>query len=235
MTRVLLIRSLEDALPLVQTLKEKGIESAVHPLYEPRFHPLPSLENPQAFIITSKNAVRAIEGDSSLKSIPLYVVGDQTAEFAKSKGFKTIYSASGTSEELLPLILENTHRDRGILWHLSGEIIKKDISAYLQAHGFSAKRQVVYEIESPQILPDGLYFELQEKNISHVLFFSPHTTVIFATLLKKSGLENITAYLNALCLSADIAREAQKLAWTNIWISPQPTTESLIGYFHEKK
>lgn len=235
MRRVLIIRSLEDALPLAQTLEEEGIATCVHPLYEPQFYPPIDLENPQALIITSKNALRAIDSIESLKTVPLYVVGDQTARFARDQGYKVIHNASGTSEELLQLILKKASPDQGILWHLSGKVMKGDLVGSLCAHEFEARRQVVYEMCSPQTLPEALYSALSEKKISHILFFSPHTTKIFVSLIKKCGLEDKMHSIEALCLSKDVEDEVQGTRWKKIWVSPQPTQKSLTGYFHEEK
>jgi uroporphyrinogen-III synthase len=234
MPRVLLIRPLEDALPLAKVLESKGVEPLLYPLFEPRFFPLPPLKTPQAFIITSKNALRAIEGYEELKKIPLYVVGDQTAGLAQAKGFSKVLSASGTSQELTELILDHAHRDKGILWHLTGEVMKGNIVSTLRTNGFKAERHIVYYIQTAENLPEPLLIDLQKENISHVMFFSPRTTTIFINLILKNVLEKKASQMIALCLSHDVAEEVGCLKWKKIWISSQPATENMIGYFDEE-
>ncbi len=87
MLRILLIRPLEDALPIAGILASKGVESLLYPLFRAHFLPIPPLKTPQALIITSKNALRAAAAYDMLKKIPLYVVGDQTARLAQVQGF----------------------------------------------------------------------------------------------------------------------------------------------------
>lgn len=234
MRHVLLIRPLIDALPVAQSLKAKGIVSHLYPLFKPCALSFPPLETPQALIITSKNALRAIEGYEDLKKFPLYVVGDQTAQLAQALGFSTVISASGTSQDLTQLILRQAHPKSGILWHLSGEMIKEDIVQKLQAAGLRAKRQIVYRIEGVEDLPPALLSDLQTQKISHVLFFSSQTTFFFVNLLKTHQLEKAACHLTALCLSQDVAEKARPLKWKKIWISPRPTLQSMIGYFDEK-
>ena len=67
------------------------------------------------------------------------------------------------------------------------------------------------------------------------MFFSPRTTSIFVNLINKNALEKVTCWITALCLSQDVAEEARLLKWKKIWISPQPTTQNLTGYFDEEK
>lgn len=235
MSRVLLIRSLIDALPLAKILSSKNVPSVLYPLFEPLFLPSVPLKALQAIIITSKNALRAIEKDENLKEIPLYVVGDQTANLARHKGFLKVWSASGTSTELIKLILRNAKRENGILYHLSGEIVKGNIVDELRAKGFQAERHIVYCIQKIKNLPETLFFELKNKKISHVMFFSPHTTTIFVNLINKNALEKVTCQMTALCLSQDVAEEAGFLEWKKIWVSPQPTLQNMTGYFDAEK
>lgn len=235
MRHVLLIRPLEDAFPLAKVIESKGAVPHLYPLFKPRFFPFAPLRHVQALLITSKNAIRAIKDDETLKKITLYVVGDQTANFAKDMGFLNVLNASGTSQELEQLILQNATRKGGILWHLSGKRVKHNIVASLKAAGFEANRRIVYDIEEVEDLPPSLIEELETQKLSHILFFSPHTTTIFVNLLKKKGLEKTTCLITALCLSHDISKKLVNLQWKETWISPKPTIEDLVGYFDEER
>lgn len=235
MPHVLLIRPLEDVTLMAEILKSKGIETSHYPLFKPHFLPLPPLKKPQALIITSKNAIRALQAYKYLKEIPLYVVGDKTAELAKQAGFLNVSSASGTSQELVKLIIKTAQRDKGILWHLSGEKVKGNMIESLKIAGFEAKRKIVYSIEDATDLPASLCMQLQNQIISHVIFCSPRTTTVFINLLKKKKIEKSTCQMISLCLSQDIGENALGLKWKKLWISPKPTIKDLMGYFDEEK
>lgn len=232
--RALVIRQREEALSLAQALKEKGVEPYLCPLFKPHFFSLPYIENPQGLIITSKNALRALEDQEDLKHLPLYVVGDETAKFAKNLGFETVLSASGTSKELLSLVLQKSSPNKGYLWHLSGDVIREDIVAVLQAEGLPAKRHVVYHLQEVDALPLSLINDLQQQKISHALFFSPRTTNVFISLLEKCGLETTSSFMTSLCLSQNVVKKALRLDWKKIWVSPKPTLQAMIGYFNER-
>ena len=235
MYHVLIMRPLEDALPMATILESKGIKFSHYPLFTPHFLPLSPLKNPQALIITSKNAIRALEGYEDLKKMPLYAVGDKTAELAKQKGFLNVSSASGTSQELIKLMIKTGQPDKGIFWHLSGQKVKGNIVESLKIAGFEAKRQIVYSLEDITDLPSSLYNELKNKMISHVIFCSSRTTTVFMSLLKKNKLEKKACQMISLCLSQDIGEKALGLTWKKLWISPKPTMNDLMGYFNEKK
>lgn len=235
MNHVLLIRPQEDALPIALALKAKGIESSHYPLFTPRFLPIPPLEKIQAFIVTSKNGVRALKGQENLKKIPLYTVGDKTAELALQLGFFNVISASGTVKELVELIKKTADPHQGILWHLSGRAIKGNIVESLKIAGFEAERQVIYEIEDATELPSSLCTYLTHQKYSHIIFLSPRTTHVFLTLLKKHRLEMASCQMHALCLSQEIGEKASGLEWKTLWISPRPTLNDIMGYFDERK
>lgn len=234
MQRVLIIRQEEEAIPLTNILRENGVLSYVSPLFTPRFFPLPPLGNAQGLIITSKNALRAIKDQEALKNLPLYAVGDKTAELAAHFGFKKIFSASGDNKALCALIQQKAFRSKEILWYLSGKIIKGDSIGQLTQKGFAVRRQVVYDLQAERSLPPSLEHTLTQREISHILFFSPHTTEIFLTLLTEARLEAIACEMTALCISPDVVKKAVRLPWKKVWVSPKPTTEAMIGYFRAK-
>ncbi len=235
MTRVLLIRPLVDALPVAKALEAKGMTPLLYPLFEPHFLPLPALKTPQALVITSKNSIRALAGREDLKFLPLYVVGEQTALLAHQKGFSNVLHVARTSQELTEILLQTAHRDKGILYHLSGEFIKGDMVGALQRKGLPAEREMVYRLEEASCFSEALLSEIKSQKISYVMFFSPRTTTIFVNLFTKHELKNTMGQATALCLSHDVAKKASRLAWNKIWISPQPTTEKIMGYFDEER
>lgn len=235
MHRALLLRQQEECFALSNLLESYGVMSFSYPLFEPCFFPISPLENPQGLLITSKNALRSIQQNEDLKAIPLYAVGDQTAQLAKSMGFTDVRSASGTAKDLISLVTQKASRKKGILWYLSGDIIKENIAEILKKKGFSSKRQIVYNIKEVETLPSVLLHDLQMKAFSHVLFFSPKTTNIFIKLLKKNRLEAVATEMTSLCLSQNVLQKAKKIHWKKVWVSPKPTVNKMIEYFNAKK
>ena len=235
MSNVLIIRPPREAQSLAILLNLKNIKSTLYPLFKPQFLHLPSLNTSQALIITSKNALYALDGHETLKDIPVFAVGEQTASVAKNMGFRTVICGTGTGQDLVLSILSNTHPERGPLIHLSGEKVTGGLVETLRENGFDAHRQIAYKIEDPSKLPDPLIKDLINKTLTHIMFFSSRTTTVFVNLIKKHNLEEITLHMTSLCLSKNVAEQAMGLPWESVWISPKPTAEAMIGHFDEKK
>lgn len=234
MSHALVIRQREEAIPLANSLREKGVVPYVFPLFNPHFLSLPPLETPQGLIITSKNALRSLRRRIDFYTLPLYTVGDKTAEFAKSLGFSNVLSAAGDSKDLCHLILQKVSPSKGFLLYPSGEITKGNITEILTEAKFEVRRHIVYTLESRKELPSSLKKALAQGKISYVLFFSPHTTTLFIHLLKKENLEAIAEKMTALCLSQDVVKKALDVAWREVWESPHPTVKAMMDYFHAK-
>ncbi len=231
MRSILIIRQKEEAEALADLLIGKGVTPYLCPLFTPHFFPPPSLTGVQGLIITSKNALRALRGRDEFLNIPLYVGGDETADFAKNMGFSTVLSASGATNELIHLIRQEVRPEGGILWYLSGEVIRGTLQETLRMAGFHVKRHIVYQIEQAKDFPTSFALDLKAHVISHVLLFSPHTTILFSRLLKERGLDQYMPQITAVCLSAEVAAAATRLAWKDVWISPHPTVQAMMAYF----
>lgn len=171
MSKVLITRSLIDALPIAEALKERGQDPLVSPLFKVIFYPLSEIESAQGLIVTSKNALRAIESYESLKTYPLFGVGDQTIELAHQLGFTKTWSAAGDGKSLLELVLKHAHPHQGPLYHISGDVIKIDFVAELRKYGFQAERRRVYSVQPFEKLPLPIAEGLEKGELSHCFFF----------------------------------------------------------------
>lgn len=162
-------------------------------------------------------------------------MGDETADFAYGKGFKKVLTASGTSQDLVQLIMKSLYPKEGVLWYLSGEKIKGNLVEDLNAAGFDIKRYIVYSIVDAVNLPLKLCDDIKKSFISHVIFSSARTTEVFINLLRQQKLEGEAARMTALCLSQRIKHVALSLKWQNVWVSLHPTIKNLMEYFNERK
>lgn len=234
MKRVLITRPLEDTQAIVETLQSKEIEVSLYPLFKVTFLPAPPIKDPQALLITSKNALRALEGKNELTKVPLLTVGDETAEYARRMGFTSVKSAGGTSKDLLSLALKTYNPTEGSLWYLSGKKIKEDIASSLNAQGVQAEHAIVYDIQDPHEIPSGLREELKADKITHILFFSPRTARVIGGFLREGSFHEALSKVSSLCLSQDVAKEISNMPWKDLWISPRPNVKNLLGYFNDQ-
>jgi uroporphyrinogen-III synthase len=117
----------------------RGIHAIVAPLFRivPRDWEMP--DGPfDALLVTSANGARALD-DRLDRSLPVYAVGEATAEAARAAGFKTVLTGPGRIEELVPIIVGDGVRS---LLHLAGE----DPTGFDPA-GLRIETRIVYAAE----------------------------------------------------------------------------------------
>ena len=152
--RVLVFRPLEDAERSAQSLRERGKDPVVAPL----FQVLPTGEKPpkgpfDALVLTSANAVPALEGlpKSWRGVLPAFCVGTRTADAAGKLGF-TAHSARGGRAELLALILEQLPKGQKLLL-VAGRDRHEDLPQQLGDAGHEVTIWTAYEAKAVDALP----------------------------------------------------------------------------------
>jgi uroporphyrinogen-III synthase len=105
--RLLVTRPEPDASRTAQTLRARGHEVLVAPLFETQVIAA-DIKGPYgAVLVTSANAARAISRHprfASVRALPAFVVGNRTAEVARDAGFTSVESADGSLAELVDLV-----------------------------------------------------------------------------------------------------------------------------------
>ena len=84
---------------------------AVHPINDA---PL-DLDAVSALVFTSQNGVAAFAALSPGRDLPVFTVGDATAEAARVQGFRSVGSAGGALADLAALLIAEAPRDGWVL------------------------------------------------------------------------------------------------------------------------
>jgi uroporphyrinogen-III synthase len=113
---------------------------------------LPPSAHVQAILATSGNAIPALP--MSHRHLPLFAVGEATAERARAAGFVHVSSADGDSRALASLVAQSCDRTAGPLLFACGRDQGQALAGDLRARGFAVVRRVVYAAASPGVLPD---------------------------------------------------------------------------------
>lgn len=228
--RVLITRPRDDAEPLAEALKRRGIESVIEPLIsiEPVDAALGSLDDVRAFLVTSANGLRALAAATDRRDIAVLAVGPATAEAAREAGFGPVEQADGDVVALASLVERRLKPGDGRLVHIAGTTVAGDLSGRLSAAGYTVERAVLYHSEAAQHLTDETISELRAGTISHVLLFSPRTARIFAELVGQAGIKASLKPVVALCLS-DAVASAADLDFAAKRIAPRPDQEALLS------
>jgi uroporphyrinogen-III synthase len=155
--RVWVTRAQPQAAATAERLVQMGHEPVVQPLIETRIVLVASdaLAGAGALAFTSQTAVEAAISQGLipvLADLPVFAVGDATADAAQRAGFKKVLSAGGAVPDLAALILSNPASWQGDLVHLSARQPAGDLTGLLAHGGCPARRVTLYEtIDAPRM------------------------------------------------------------------------------------
>lgn len=222
---VWLTRPIDDSRAMETALAAKHIPTFVAPLMgiAPTPHTLPAM--PDAVVITSRHGAAALP--AAWMHLPVYAVGEATANAARDAGATHILVGEGNALELLPLI-RDLQKPGDRLVHLSGAEVKIDLAPLLGAHRITLERCVVYDAQ-PLPLPAALYDALP--GITGVVLYSPHSARILAYTLGASTAK--LAQATAYCLSLDVAAAAAAVPFKRLVSCPVPTHQAMMELLSE--
>lgn len=228
--RVLVFRPLEDAERSAQSLRERGKDPVVAPL----FQVLPTGEKPpkgpfDALVLTSANAVPALEGlpKSWRGVLPAFCVGTRTADAAGKLGF-TAHSARGGRAELLALILEQLPKGQKLLL-VAGRDRHEDLPQQLGDAGHEVTIWTAYEAKAVEALPTAAADVLRDGSADAALHYSPRSAEVFFDLAGKAGLTEQAQALPQLALSAAIAAPLISAGSDTVLVAEHPEEAALFA------
>jgi uroporphyrinogen-III synthase len=236
--RLLVTRPEPDAIKLVAVLEEAGHEAAVEPLLTLSFADSEAvdLDGAQALIATSRNALRALKGLRVLaeaRHLPLFAVGKATAAEARTLGFETVVTGAGTAAELVAHIVSVLDPASGVLVHLAGDTLARDLAGDLETHGFRVRQPVVYRMVPAASFSDQAIEDLASHAIDGVILMSPRTAAIYTGLVARHGLAAAVCTLPHFCLSEAVASRLQPLGPVPIRTAAAPRLEELLALIDE--
>lgn len=209
---VLITRGLDQARPLAQAFQKKGWQVIINPLLTFKNTDFnPNICLPFAWILTSQQAVPALCQLDPHKQRGVFAVGARTQQACLDAGFQAV-DTGGDAQSLLAYIQNHMAKKNGRLIHLAGAHVRVDIARALTTKGYQCESIIVYEALAKPTLGKNLKDALQNKSLTHALFYSPRTAQIFAELMK----ENTSLSVEDVCvlaLSEAILEPLNHLPW----------------------
>jgi len=231
MRSVLITRPEPAGAELAARLKKEGFTVFEAPLsrYVPEKADLSMLAGCQALAFTSGHAVEMFAVQSSQRDLPVFTVGDVTAQKAREAGFKFVLSAGGNAQDLAD-VLRRRQAELGIgkILHVSGSDTAHNLGALLADSNIAVARAVVYRVEFAEALPDDIAKALQNGRITTVLLFSALTARQLTALLSRPDLAGVSEKLEAVCMSERVAVELRGYPWRALSIAKDPTVEAML-------
>ncbi len=231
--RIVVTRPTGDAKRQAAQLKALGHEPLIFPLLDivhPELTPI-NLSGIQALIATSRNALRGLRRNGAFeaaKHLPIYCVGEGTAEFAGELGFAEVLIGAGTAEALVPLITEKARPDAGALLYLTGHHLAFDLERPLKQAGFAVPRVIVYEAREIGEATATKLSKALQSGVDGVILMSPRTAAIFAGIINKFKPKGEAAAITCYCYSDAVARQLREIDGLTIAVSSRPTEKDLM-------
>ena len=229
--RLLITRPHEDAVAIAEILRARGHVPIMAPLMEVQVREGPpiALESVQAALATSANGVRALARRTPRRDVPVCCVGPQTAEAARSAGFKNVLSAEGDSNTLVEFVGKRADPGKGPLVHAAGSETAGRVRQALQAKGFTVETIVLYDAVPVAKLPENALATLQDGTLGGVLLFSPRSAKTFATLVTEAKVPSACEKLDAYCISAATAAALTPLIFARVAVAGVPNQDAILA------
>lgn len=225
--RVLVTRPVEDAKETAALLLARGHEPLIAPLLDIRFFDGElALDGVQAIAATSSNGVRAVARRTERRDLPLFAVGEKTADVARGLGFARIETGPGDAASLARSICGWARPDQGTILYAAGETDTGSFEPALAASGYSVRRDVLYAAVPAGVLPANARAAIAGRSLDAVLLFSPRTAHIFASLVGREELAACMRDVRICCISD--AAAVGKLLKSTVCVAARPDQESLL-------
>jgi uroporphyrinogen-III synthase len=230
--RFLLTRPEADAERTAASLRARGHEVIVAPLL--RIETLSDADLGDgpwaAILVTSANAVRAIavhRRRDELCSVPVFTVGERSAQAMRTAGFTDVSSADGNVNDLAFLIAAQMKPTAPLLY-LAGEERSGDLAGELRAQHFAVHTALVYRAVVAEKLPRHAD-EALAAGIDGVLHFSRRSAEAYVDAARGSGLlaDALTGPAQ-FCLSARVAEPLAQAGAADVRIAARPDEAALL-------
>jgi uroporphyrinogen-III synthase len=199
---------------------------------------MPSIDPDAGFgavIVTSANALRALAGqpvDDNLLRLPLFAVGDRSAQAARDFGFATVISADGDAAALRDLLTNSAKakvlKKDSTLLYLAGADLSRDLAGELGARGFTVVTQTTYRMAPVADLPDDVSTSFASGTIEAVLHYSRRSARAFFQAAGLAGVEISALAVPHCCLSDAVALIAHDAGATQVVVAKTPDENALL-------
>ena len=233
---VLVTRPSPDDETTAKALRARGFEVLRAPML--RFEPVPFQDdadaNYGAVIVTSANALRAIAPHlaSRLVKLPLFAVGENTAEAARDAGFGEVIASKGDAGALRDLVLARAKskqlRKASPILYLAGADLARDLASELGENGFTVVTQTTYRMVPAPSLPQEVCDAFVAHEIEAVLHYSRRSARAFLEAARAGGVEISALALPQCCISPAVAAVLRDAGATQVTAAASPDENALF-------
>ncbi len=234
-SKVLITASRGESEELSRAVRAAGFE----PLYEPMLaieyveNGWPDIEAGAALIFTSTHAVEAFGRHSAVRGNPLFVVGEQTAQKARSLGFDDIRAVAPDANGLIQILSFLDKKELISFFYARGEDVSQDLTQILQEIGVMIDEFTCYKARPVENLTVNLLKSLDNREINAVMLFSSRGASAFADLMEQYDRAVRLKSTKALCISEAVLQSVSVLPFQQGLIARTPDRYGMMELLTE--
>lgn len=239
---VLVTRPQPDNEMTAAALRARGFEVLLAPML--RFEALAVQDDADAcygaVIVTSANALRGFEQQPAgqrLLDLPLFAVGEHTANAARRAGFDRVISANGDATKLREAVLarlktKELKKTSPLLYlagaDLAGADLARDLAGDLGEHGFTVVTQTTYRMIPVSDLPREAADGFAAHRIEAVLHYSRRSARAFLEAARTAGVEISALAILQCSISDPVASILRDAGATQVLVARSPDENALF-------
>lgn len=228
--RVVVTRPQADGARTAAALEARGHEVLLAPLMQVERMVADLSGAWGGVIVTSANAPGALDeaAKAALLGLPVYAVGQRSAEAARAAGFTDVVSADGDARDLARLIAQRQKPATAPLLYLAGEDRAADLVSALAARGLTAELRVVYRAVTLPFPPE-LEAALAGDDVEAVLHFSRRSAQNYVAGAREAGIAEQALAVVHYCLSEQVAEPLRAAGAGEVAVAPRPDEAALTA------
>jgi uroporphyrinogen-III synthase len=234
---ILVTRPQPDNAATAAALRGRGFTVLLAPML--RFEPVAFYDDSEvrygAIIVTSANALRAIEAHltgSRLLELPLFAVGEHTAETARRAGFEKVIVADGDAAALRDLMSASVKakalKKSATLLYLAGADLARDLAGELGERGFNVVTHTTYRMIPVAKLPLETCDAFAANGVEAVLHYSRRSVRAFLEATRVAGMEISALALPQCCISDAVAAIVRDAGAPHVMVARSPDENALF-------
>lgn len=226
---ILLTRPIEDSLKLSESIKKLGFDVIISPLLTVKKIDQIDIIKKKIDIIffTSKNGIRNFNNELFLNSAVL-TVGKGTYHEAKSNGYKNIYNANGSTNELLILYEKKYKNEKFNILHPTSTDKNKILENYFSYRESEYLYYPVYKTIKKNSFPKN-FKKFFQYNYGIIILFSIKTAECFLSEINKMGLKFKCKDKTLVVLSEKIKKKIRTNEFKKVLVLKKPNQENLLS------
>jgi uroporphyrinogen-III synthase len=230
---ILVTRPQPDNARTIAALRAQGHGALAAPMlrFEKVMFSLDAEADFGAVIVTSANALRGLADQpagAKLFRLPVFTVGDRTAQAAQDAGFRDVISAGGDAHDLRALLTARAQPVKPLLY-LAGVDLSRDLAAELGSRGFQVTTYTTYRMAPVTDLPDEVTAAFAAGQIEAVLHYSRRSARAFFQAVGLAGVEIAALATPHLCMSQAVATIAHDAGATKVMAAATPDEDTLFA------